>query len=76
MSNNAASKAPPKCNQAITRLERAIARLERAAQNGGAKSDPKSQRLEADLAQMRLLTQSVSERLDNAIGRIRVALDS
>lgn len=76
MSNNAASKAPPKCNQAITRLERAIARLERAALDGGAKSDPRSQRLEAELAEMRSLTQSVGERLDHTIGRIRVALDS
>lgn len=76
LSSNDASKAPPKCNQALTRLERAIARLERASQNAGGKDDPNVARLAADLAEMRLLTQSASQRLDQAIGRIRVALET
>jgi hypothetical protein len=76
LSSNAPSKAPPKCNQAITRLERAIARLERAAQNASGNGDARTAKLEADLAQMRNLTQSVSLRLDGAIGRIRAALES
>ncbi|MBF0267475.1 MAG: hypothetical protein HQL44_02665 [Alphaproteobacteria bacterium] len=76
MSSNNASKAPPKCNQAIARLERAIARLERAAQHGSSKADPNAARLEAELAEMRQLTELVAGRLDGAIGRIRLALEN
>ncbi len=76
MSSNDARKAPPKCNQALTRLERAIARLERASHHVGGKEGPEVARLAADLAEMRQLTQSASQRLDQAIGRIRVALET
>lgn len=75
LSSNPASKAPPKCNQAITRLERAIARLERAAQTKP-RGSAESGQLEADLLKMREITQSVAQRLDQTIGRVRVALES
>jgi hypothetical protein len=73
LSSNNASKTPPKCNQAITRLERAILRLERASLAVGGSAD---ERLKAEIAEMRSLTQSVSQRLDGAISRIRVALEN
>ena len=75
MSASDASKTPPRCDQAIKRLERAIARLERSAKQG-TKDDVQVAKLEADLAQMKTLTRQVTERLDGAIGRIRIALEN
>ncbi|MBF0167241.1 MAG: hypothetical protein HQL45_06380 [Alphaproteobacteria bacterium] len=75
MNGSSASKTPPRCDQAVKRLERAIARLERAAQRD-ARDDGKVARLESELTQMKTLTLSVTERLDGAIGRIRIALEN